>query len=218
MFWLLSCRTGWLIGMTTLILIHLPAACSVKSLNLNIHNLNQRWTSWVPLIWSMCSGFPFWPFPELERIKRSEFTLSRASEHVTELQVFCCSDCIMTCWCRRTMNLQSLWIYVKSGEPSAAVPHPLWSLLLRRVHSSAKVACLHCSSVSTIPVLSEPASKAWNLTPCLFFWTKPYCASLCGNRQKQGLRNNSFPSFSCVNAAHAGSTNEGMEHKNTWTK
>ena len=37
--------------------------------------------------------FPLWPFPELTSIKRSEFTLSRASEHVTELQVFCCSDC-----------------------------------------------------------------------------------------------------------------------------
>lgn len=43
--------------MTTLLLIHLPAACSVKSLNLEIHSLNQTWTSWVPLIWSMCSGF-----------------------------------------------------------------------------------------------------------------------------------------------------------------
>lgn len=37
--------------------------------------------------------FPLWPFPELEEICRTSFTLSRAGAHVTELQVFCCSAC-----------------------------------------------------------------------------------------------------------------------------
>ena len=37
--------------------------------------------------------FPLWPFPELTEIRRTTFTLSRAGQHVTELQVFCCSDC-----------------------------------------------------------------------------------------------------------------------------
>ena len=37
--------------------------------------------------------FPRWPFPDLEEIKRSEFALSHASGHVSEIQVFCCSDC-----------------------------------------------------------------------------------------------------------------------------